>query len=321
VTNDEYVLDGPLERARFAPGLTLVAGLIVAFLAFQGTSLVALILLVVTSGQADSLAALAPEELIATYASEFLVANTVGQVLGLLLLGFVFTRLHTRSAGAFLRVRGADPGLVGLSLVGLAALIPIVQWLGALMDGLPWPDFVRAFDDLQLEIIEQVLASDIGLWTTLATMALTPAICEEVFFRGYIQRQAERATRSWLRAVVLTGILFGLYHLRDTQAVPLSLLGIYLCYVVWRSDSLLPGVLVHLANNGIAVAVGAWIASQSDVTVADIENMQVPAYILVASVLIFSVTVRAMHRRGARIASGSTRLATESEGSHGNEAV
>ncbi len=288
-------LDGWLERNQFGPGITIIAGLILGFLAFQGISMVVLLIMIAAGDGFQSLVGMDPSTLVETYASEFLVANTIGQFLGLLGFGWLLARMHTSAPGRFLRVRGTSPRLVGLSLIGLVALFPLVQWVGALTEGLPWPDFIREFEQVQMDLLEQVLATNLGFFFTLFTMAVTPAICEELFFRGYIQRQSERLFKTWLPAVLFTGIIFGLYHMRLTQAVPLSMLGVYMAYVVWVSGSLVPGILVHLLNNGFAVGLGAYIAASETLSLQDIESMEIPPLVIILSAAAFALIVRIMH--------------------------
>ena len=296
--SDRFPLDGTLERNQFGPGLTILAGLVIGFIAFQGLSAAVLVVTLIASGRLNDLTGMDPATIVETFASEMLIANTVGQFLGLLLIGWVLARLHTSRPLAMLRVRGTDWGTVALSVVGWVALFPLVQWSGTFFDGLPWPEWLREFEQAQIDLIEQVMAADLGFFFTLFTMAITPAICEELFFRGYIQRQSERLFGGWIAAVVFTGVVFGLYHLRITQAVPLSMLGIYMAYVVWRSNSLVPGVLVHLANNGFAVALGAYVASSETLSLEDVETMDIPVYIVVLSAIVFVGVVRMLHRRG-----------------------
>jgi len=290
-------LDGPLERSGFHPGLTIGVGLVAGFLLFQVLSLLIALALIVASGGLGDPTQLDVATLIDRFAREFLVANTLGQVLGLGLFAWILARLHTHRPAAFLRLRVTSPGFAVLAVLGLLLLVPVVQWLGAWSDSLPWPEWIRSFEATQLDLIEKVLTKNLGLAFTLFTMALTPAICEELFFRGYIQRQADRVFRSWVGVVIFSGVIFGLYHIRPTQAVPLSLLGMYLAWVTWRSGSLVPAILVHFANNGLAVVLGAVVSSRPDLSPADIENMAVPAYITVPAVLLFAGLAWLMHTR------------------------
>lgn len=267
--------------------------LAVAFILFQGISLVASLAIIFGSGVSQSemtdIAAL-----LAANAGPIIVANTVGQVFGLLIPALLVARFHTSDWRDFLRIRGTDVRILLLSIVGLIALIPVIQWLGGVSETLPWPDFIREFEQAQLDLIERVLMQDFPLAFTISMLAVTPAICEEVLFRGYVQRQAERSTGA-LWGILISGIVFGLYHLRLTQALPLSALGIFMAYLTWRSGSLLPAFIVHLANNSFAAVLGK-LASTDAIDLESVETLTIPLYILLPSVAVLAGTVYLMQR-------------------------
>ena len=286
-------LDGRIERSGFPPLLMAFLTLAVAFILFQGISLVASLAIIIGSGvsQAELTDVAA---LLEAHAGPIIVANTIGQVFGLLIPAILITRFHTTDWRDFLRIRGTDIRFLLLSVVGLIALIPIVQWVGGVSDTLPWPDFIREFEQAQMDLIERVLLQDFPLAFTISMLALTPAICEEVLFRGYVQRQAERSL-GVIWGVLISGIVFGLYHLRLTQALPLSTLGIFMAYITWQSGSLLPAFLVHLANNAFAAVLGK-LASTEAIDLESVETLTIPLYILLPSVAVLAGTVVLMQR-------------------------
>ena len=83
----------------------------------------------------------------------------------------------------------------------------------------------------------------------LATVVAAP-LCEEVAFRGYVQRAYDRGGR-W--AGLLTGgLIFAMYHLRFQGLFALLPVSFALGFVAWRSHSLLPAMLLHAVYNSIA---------------------------------------------------------------------
>ncbi|MCB2206107.1 CPBP family intramembrane metalloprotease [bacterium] len=83
-------------------------------------------------------------------------------------------------------------------------------------------------------------------------IAVTPAICEEVLFRGTVLWSFEKGMRlRW--AFLLNGAIFSMFHLNPITFVPLALLGTYFAVITWRGSSLVYAMTGHVVNNSIAV--------------------------------------------------------------------
>lgn len=219
-----------------------------------------------------------------------LKANTAGQFFGLAIPVFIFTRLSTKRASGFLRMRGTSVSFMVLSIIGLAALIPIVDLAGKLNGALPWPDSIREFEQLMMEPIQRYLSNPANLIPGLLMIALTPAICEELLFRGYVLRQSERSM-GVVWGIIFTGVIFGAYHMQLTKVLPLALLGIYLAYLTWRTGSLIPAVLVHFANNAFAVVLSIFILEDGGRTISEVEQLDLPVYFVVAGCVVFACVI------------------------------
>lgn len=277
-------LNGPLERAQWPPLLTAILGLLLAFVLFQLViSPLVLALGMLSRGQDLTLLMDVPR-LVQSQLGMLLVANTAGQVLGLALSAWLLTLLHTRDARRFLRlqsVRGSD---LGWALLGWVFLIPVVQWLGRVNEAMPLPESWRAFDALQMKLIEAALQGGLSVGANLLVLAAVPAFCEELLFRGYVQRQAERGL-GVIGGVLFSGIVFGLYHLRLTQALPLCVLGVYLAYLVWRTGSLWNAMAVHFANNAFSVLLASYAEHHPGLSWQDLEQVEVPGYLVLLGII------------------------------------
>jgi sodium transport system permease protein len=91
------------------------------------------------------------------------------------------------------------------------------------------------------------------LWVVLLALAVTPALCEESFFRG-LTLAGLRRLKPWL-AIGVSSFLFALAHASIYRLLPTLLLGMTLGYVAWRSGSLYCSMLVHAVNNGLIAAL------------------------------------------------------------------
>ncbi len=85
-------------------------------------------------------------------------------------------------------------------------------------------------------------------------VAVTAAICEEIIFRGYLQRQLIAYSRSTAVGIVLTGALFGLAHGYQgwRLMIVLSVFGILFGMLAHFRRSILPGMLAHGAQDAFA---------------------------------------------------------------------
>lgn len=85
--------------------------------------------------------------------------------------------------------------------------------------------------------------------------ALTPAVCEELVFRGVLLQSLGREMRGW-HAVVLSAAVFGAFHLSFETALrflPTAFIGLLMGWVVWHSRSIFASMLMHFINNAFVV--------------------------------------------------------------------
>lgn len=281
--------------------LTGLLGLGAAFILFQFvlTPVVLVLQIAMAEGGLSMGAFGSPEQLMASYTRELVLSNSIGQVMGLAIPALLAGRLHSSAWVEYLRLRGVDGRLLLLALVGVVGLQPVTQWLAELNRQLPLPESLRLVEQSQLELIQQVLESDFGLAFNLVMLALVPGICEEILFRGYAQRQFERGTGA-VGGIVLAGGLFGLYHLRPSQLLPLVVLGLYMAYLAWRTGSLVPAMAVHVAHNGLAVISAWYVQAHPDYDLEALEHASMPWYAVLFGFVIVGSVLYVMHTLAPR---------------------
>ncbi len=136
---------------------------------------------------------------------------------------------------------------VGVVFAGLGGTLFAIG--AALLQGMIVP-FSENMEEMTNIVLQ--LYSERGFLLTLIVLALTPAICEEFLFRGLILRGLESQSPP-RQAIILTGLLFGIFHLNPNQIIPTTILGIIIGWLVWLTDSIWSGVLIHCLNNAIVV--------------------------------------------------------------------
>ena len=88
----------------------------------------------------------------------------------------------------------------------------------------------------------------------VVVVAITPAICEEVFFRGFLQKSFELRYSKYVGAF-FSAIVFGLLHMNPFATIPLIVLGLYFGFAIIKTDSIFVSMFLHFLNNLFAVIV------------------------------------------------------------------
>jgi sodium transport system permease protein len=91
----------------------------------------------------------------------------------------------------------------------------------------------------------------------LVLLALLPAVCEELAFRGALLHGLRRRLRPVALALVV-GCAFGFFHFAYFRLIPTAFLGVLLTSLALLTGSTIPGMLVHAGNNALTL----WAAEQ-----------------------------------------------------------
>jgi len=129
---------------------------------------------------------------------------------------------------------------VGLCLPGLGLLVNLAQS--------PFIPVSSAW----AEEFTRLIMGERPFALTLLLIAVLPALCEELLFRGALMGML-RGVLGDRGRVILVAVLFGLLHLSLARLLPTAALGVVLGLLVVWTGSLWPAVLAHGLNNALAV--------------------------------------------------------------------
>jgi sodium transport system permease protein len=214
---------------------------------------------------------------------------------GLLALPAVlFATLGPYDARRTLALRPPAPKSLLAALLVIAGGIPIGWAIG-------WAQ-LQFFEipEGTLDALEQlVTATDTRrfLWL-LFLVALTPAVCEELVFRGVFFQGLAREMPAW-RTVAVTAAVFGAFHLSFETAIrflPTAWIGLLLGIVVWRTRSVFASMLMHFVNNGLAVLSVSVPALRGFLLMDDAPNW----WIVAAAPLVLFAGLTLLPRRSAK---------------------
>jgi uncharacterized protein len=111
---------------------------------------------------------------------------------------------------------------------------------------------VLGFDSQGDEILKLFDLLENPVWFFLVGAVLAPLV-EEIFFRGFLF-QGFRAKYGWVRSMLLSSMIFGIAHLDPASLIPTFILGNVLAYLYHRTNSVWPGVILHVLVNTFGLA-------------------------------------------------------------------
>jgi ABC-2 type transport system permease protein/sodium transport system permease protein len=201
------------------------------------------------------------------------------------------------------------PALLAGLLLGLGAwtwaheLYLFGEWLG-----------LNTIDETKIAQVRELVASfrQVPPWLVLATLAVTPGVIEELFFRGYLF-SALRTQMSPLKTILLSALLFGVFHVLTGKSLllerflPTTLLGIMLGWVAWRSGSVWPGILMHVTHNGFLEMVAYFRVDLEEKGIGSAEQSHLPWTWLITGTLLIVVAGLLLQSLRPRATEGTNR--------------
>ena len=180
-------------------------------------------------------------------------------------------------------------GRISRADVWTVVVMAVVAFLGWFFPEDLLQRLIEVPSNLSEEELDQMTGGVVGL---IDTGILTP-VAEELLCRGAILGALllMMPRRPWV-CIVVSALIFGLIHLNPVQMVFGSLYGLLLGWLFWRTRSLLPGIVVHVANNTTVLL----LPESADNA---IENMSLTTEILlsVVSLIVLFVALRWFARR------------------------
>lgn len=96
---------------------------------------------------------------------------------------------------------------------------------------------------------------------SIICVALIPAVCEEIFFRGFLLNNIKRYC-NMCTSIVVVGAVFSAMHFSIQSFIPTMLYGTLFAYITYSRGSLIIPFILHFVNNTLAV-ISAYIADDS----------------------------------------------------------
>lgn len=142
--------------------------------------------------------------------------------------------------------------------------IPVIHFFIVWNSSVIFPDWLSSFEKIlqEMESERTILTnrmtqnmSPSDYCINLFIIAILPAVGEEFFFRGIVQKVFIQWTRNNHVSILISAILFSSIHLQFYGFVPRLILGIYFGYLFLWSRNIWMPVWAHFLNNAIAVSI------------------------------------------------------------------
>ena len=174
----------------------------------------------------------------------FGVLGTQFIILGIPLFAAIYTKKNLKKTFKLRPCKGSDLISGVLMIMGTILLgIVITAIIGVFL-----PDSIGETYDLQESLMGDNFIS------TLLVVAVAPAVCEEMMFRGYVFSAFEDKLKP-KTAMLISACLFGIYHMSFVRFIVTAFIGYVTCYVVYKSKSLFVGMVMHFINNGLSCVI------------------------------------------------------------------
>ena len=116
----------------------------------------------------------------------------------------------------------------------VSALMGLLDWIPNIME--------QSFDILQ------------SGWGGILAIAIIGPVLEEILFRGAITKALLQQYNP-TKAILISALLFGVFHINPAQILPAFLIGILLAWTYYKTGSLIPCILMHVLNNSLSLSL------------------------------------------------------------------
>lgn len=156
-----------------------------------------------------------------------------------------YTRVKIASAFS---LRSAPPASwLAAICFGASTWVLASAWLAVQQMWMP-------MDEAFVEQSEKIMSwlNGTPILTIVLLLAVIPAICEELIFRGYALSGVRSGMGRW-GAILIIGIAFGVYHQSVHRLVTTVALGMLFAALVLQSRSVWTSMLAHVMHNSILI--------------------------------------------------------------------
>ena len=190
---------------------------------------------------------------------QFKVAQLLSAILSFLVPALLFGYFSSPRSMPYVGLqKSISPELIAASILFLVAVQPFVGWIGELNSMINFGSLQKAMQEAEAGYTRALQAflrmDDAGdLIINLLIMALLPAIAEELFFRGALQKVMHRLMKMPVFAILFSSAVFAVLHGTIFKFLPIFALGLMLGTIYHVTRNIWYTIIIHFLNNALAV--------------------------------------------------------------------
>lgn len=235
-----------------------------------------------------------------------MVTMLIGAVSGAFNGGVMFSTTYALSMILMLlgtlgyrKMRGCTGRTLFFSLRRFNPMLVLWGFILVLITGIVIEPLLALFPDWLLDLVDSM--GDYGGWSILTLTVLAPVL-EEMIFRGAIL-ESVRAKKGTAAAILISAAVFGVIHLIPQQVVNAFFIGLILGYIYIKTGSLVPVIIIHALNNGLAFIMMQWSDTADTSLRAMIENDKIYGAVYAVALIAFAASAYMVWRSVKRMES------------------
>ena len=193
------------------------------------------------------------------------IVQMLGSILIFIVPAIIISKFFGKSVKNYLNIKNSPSCLKYLLIIlFMTVSFPILSLVTEWNSNIHFPqqfsfleDILRKYEDENNNLINLFFLRTnwYDLIVNILIIALIPAIGEEMVFRGLMQKYFIKFLKKPHVSIIITAFIFSAIHFSFFGFISRFILGIFLGYLAWRFNSLLPSIFAHFVNNFSALII------------------------------------------------------------------
>lgn len=180
--------------------------------------------------------------------SVLVYVGLIASILTVLILWVIFSCRKLNFKKEILLRSTKNSNLLSAAILGIFIWLVNTSWMDILQGLGKFQGDFEKMQDITGGLVEG------NIFVVILVAGIIIPFSEEVIFRGCIFRALNK-NMNIVATIIIQAILFGLAHGNLIQGMYTIPLGIILGYVVYRCNSIVPSMIIHMVNNIVAVVI------------------------------------------------------------------